>query len=117
MPKNKNYYDFLVPENILSPRRRRELRIFICFNSQNCNITGRNSIFCNQNNINNCGQFLNKEKHLNTYTKKFLKFKFFLWPNFRLEDLACMNRYWFDTNNGSNFSILRIHMYPRFRIL
>nr|QEG98736.1 hypothetical chloroplast RF19 [Allium sativum] len=117
MPKNKNYYDFLVPENILSPRRRRELRIFICFNSQNCNITGRNSIFCNQNNINNCGQFLNKEKHLNTYTKKFIKFKFFLWPNFRLEDLACMNRYWFDTNNGSNFSILRIHMYPRFRIL
>nr|UVF30834.1 Ycf1 protein [Allium ampeloprasum] len=117
MTKNKNYYDLLVPENILSPRRRRELRIFICFNSQNCNIMGRNSIFCNQNNINNCGQFLNKEKHLNTYTKKFIKFKFFLWPNFRLEDLACMNRYWFGTNNGSNFSILRIHMYPRFRIL
>nr|QGY75056.1 hypothetical chloroplast RF19 [Allium macrostemon] len=117
--KNKNYYDFLVPENIISPRRRRELRIFICFNSQNWNIMGRNPIFCNQNNINNCGQFLNKEKHLNinTYTKKFVKFKFFLWPNYRLEDLACMNRYWFDTNNGSNFSISRIHMYPRFRIL
>nr|YP_009869251.1 hypothetical chloroplast RF19 [Allium macranthum]QKJ80755.1 hypothetical chloroplast RF19 [Allium macranthum] len=39
---------------------------------------------------------------------------FFLWPNYRLEDLACMNRYWFDTNNGSNFSISRIYMYPRF---
>nr|YP_010257203.1 hypothetical chloroplast RF19 [Allium paepalanthoides]QUV76050.1 hypothetical chloroplast RF19 [Allium paepalanthoides] len=117
MTKNKNYYDFLVPENILSPRRRRELRIFICFNSQNWNIMGRNPIFCNQNNINNCEQFLNKEKHLNTYTKKFIKFKFFLWPNYRLEDLACMNRYWFDTNNGSNFSISRIHMYPRFIIL
>nr|YP_010573643.1 hypothetical chloroplast RF19 [Allium pallasii]UZH92806.1 hypothetical chloroplast RF19 [Allium pallasii] len=114
---NKNYYDFLVPENILSHRRRRELRIFICFNSQNWNIMSKNSIFCNQNNINNCGQFLNKEKHLNTYTKKFIKLKFFLWPNYRLEDLACMNRYWFDTNNGSNFSISRIHMYPRFRIL
>nr|YP_009732997.1 hypothetical chloroplast RF19 [Allium przewalskianum]QHU78293.1 hypothetical chloroplast RF19 [Allium przewalskianum] len=117
MTKNKNYYDFLVPENILSPRRRRELRIFICFNSQNWNIMGRNPIFCNQNNINNCGQFLNKEKQFHTYTKKFIKFKFFLWPNYRLEDLACMNRYWFDTNNGSNFSISRIHMYPRFRIL
>nr|YP_009729315.1 hypothetical chloroplast RF19 [Allium mairei]QHQ72990.1 hypothetical chloroplast RF19 [Allium mairei] len=115
--KNKNYYDFLVPENILSPRRRRELRIFICFNSHNWNIMGRNPIFCNQNNINNCGQFLNKEKHLNTYTKKFIKLKIFLWPNYRFEDLACMNRYWFDTNNGSNFSISRIHMYPRFRIL
>nr|UUF92362.1 hypothetical protein RF1 [Allium wallichii var. platyphyllum] len=115
--KNKNYYDFLVPENILSPRRRRELRIFICFNSQNWNIIGRNPIFCNQNNINNCGQFLNKEKHLNTDTNKFIKLKLFLWPNYRLEDLACMNRYWFDTNNGSRFSISRIHMYPRFRIL
>nr|YP_009725878.1 Ycf1 [Allium fasciculatum]QHQ73075.1 Ycf1 [Allium fasciculatum]UUF92538.1 hypothetical protein RF1 [Allium fasciculatum] len=115
--KNKNYYDFLVPENILSPRRRRELRIFICFNSQNWNIIGRNPIFCNQNNINNCGQFLNKEKPLNTDTNKFIKLKLFLWPNYRLEDLACMNRYWFDTNNGSRFSISRIHMYPRFRIL
>nr|YP_009731635.1 hypothetical chloroplast RF19 [Allium kingdonii]QHQ72476.1 hypothetical chloroplast RF19 [Allium kingdonii] len=115
--KNKNYYDFLVPENILSPRRRRELRICICFNSQNWNIMGGNPIFCNQNNINNCGQFLNKEKHLNTDTNKFIKLKLFLWPNYRLEDLACMNRYWFDTNNGSRFSISRIHMYPRFRIL
>nr|AXT17972.1 Ycf1 protein [Allium ursinum] len=115
--KNKNYYDFLVPENILSPRRRRELRICICFNSKNWNIIGRNPIFCNQNNINNCGQFLNEEKHLNTDTNKFIKLKQFLWPNYRLEDLACMNRYWFDTNNGSRFSISRIHMYPRFRIL
>nr|QTX95215.1 Ycf1 [Allium macranthum] len=115
--KNKNYYDFLVPENILSPRRRRELRIFICFNSKNWNIIGRNPIFCNQNNISNCGQFLNKEKHLNTDTNKFIKLKRFLWPNYRLEDLACMNRYWFDINNGSRFSISRIHMYPRFRIL
>jgi len=27
-----------------------------------------------------------------------------------------MNRYWFDTNNGSRFSMSRIHMYPRFGI-
>nr|YP_010407710.1 hypothetical chloroplast RF1 [Allium triquetrum]URF20602.1 hypothetical chloroplast RF1 [Allium triquetrum] len=112
--KNKNYYDFPVPENIISPRRRRELRIFICFHSQNWNILGRNTIFYNQN---NCAQFLNKEKHLNTDTLKFIKLKLFLWPNYRLEDLACMNRYWFDTNNGSRFSISRIHMYPRFRII
>nr|QUB04848.1 hypothetical chloroplast RF19 [Yucca brevifolia] len=116
--RNKNYYDFLVPENILSPRRRRELRILICFNyqNQNWNVVDRNPIFCNQNNIKNSGQFLNEEKHLNTETDKFIKFKLFLWPNYRLEDLACMNRYWFDTNNGSHFSMSRIHMYPRFKI-
>nr|AEX94004.1 hypothetical chloroplast RF19 [Crinum asiaticum] len=116
MNRNKNHYDFLVPENILSPRRRRELRILICFNSGNWNVVDRNSIFCNQNNIKNCGQFLNEEKHLNTDANKFIKFKLFLWPNYRLEDLACMNRYWFDTNNGGHFSMSRIHMYPRFRI-
>nr|UIF92395.1 Ycf1 [Hosta capitata]UIF92479.1 Ycf1 [Hosta capitata]UIF92645.1 Ycf1 [Hosta capitata] len=116
--RNKNYYDFLVPENILSPRRRRELRILICFNyrNQNWNVVDRNTIFCNQNNIKNSGRFLNEEKHLSTETDKFIKFKLFLWPNYRLEDLACMNRYWFDTNNGSHFSMSRIYMYPRFKI-
>nr|AEX94014.1 hypothetical chloroplast RF19 [Kniphofia linearifolia] len=114
--RNKNNYDLLVPENILSPRRRRELRILVCFNSRNWNVVDRNPIFCNQNNIKNCEQFLNEEKHLNTDANKFIKFKLFLWPNYRLEDLACMNRYWFDTNNGSHFSMSRIYMYPRFRI-
>nr|AEX94041.1 hypothetical chloroplast RF19 [Xeronema callistemon] len=114
--RNTNHYDFIVPENILSPRRRIELRILISFNSRNWNVLDRNLIFCNQNNIRNCGQFLNEERHLNTDTNKFIKLKLFLWPNYRLEDLACMNRYWFDTNNGSRFSMSRIHMYSRFRI-
>nr|YP_009335476.1 hypothetical chloroplast RF19 [Oziroe biflora]AEX94021.1 hypothetical chloroplast RF19 [Oziroe biflora]APO12534.1 hypothetical chloroplast RF19 [Oziroe biflora] len=114
--RKKNHYDFFVPENILSPRRRRELRILIYFNSRNWDVVNRNPIFCNQNNIKNCGQFLNKEKHLNTDANKFIKFKLFLWPNYRLEDFACMNRYWFDTNNGSHFSMSRIHMYPQFKI-
>jgi len=113
---NTNYYDFLVPEHILSPRRRRELRIFICFNSHNWNGMERNPLFCNENNIRNSGKFLNEDKYFNTDVNKFIKCKFFLWPNYRLEDLACMNRYWFDTNNGSRFNMLRIHMYPRFRI-
>nr|QJQ34956.1 hypothetical protein Ycf1 [Barnardia japonica] len=116
MNRNKNHYDFFVPENIISPRRRRELRILICFNSPNWHVADINSIFCNQNKIKNCGQFLNEEKYLNTDANKFIKFKMFLWPNYRLEDLACMNRYWFDTNNGSHFSMSRIHMYPRFKI-
>nr|YP_010898845.1 hypothetical chloroplast RF1 [Ripogonum elseyanum]WHM50109.1 hypothetical chloroplast RF1 [Ripogonum elseyanum] len=107
---------FIVPENILSHRRRRELRILICFNSWNWDGVDKNPVFCNENKIRNCGQFLNEDKHLNTDANSFIKFKLFLWPNYRLEDLACMNRYWFDTNNGSRFSMSRIHMYPRFRI-
>ena len=37
---SKNRFDLLVPENILSFRRRRKLRILICFNSKNRNGMG-----------------------------------------------------------------------------
>nr|WOZ13501.1 hypothetical protein RF1 [Rhodoleia championii] len=113
---DKNHYDLLVTENILSPRRRRESRILICFNSKNRNGIDRNPVFCNVNNVKNCGQFLDESKCLDRDKKKLIKLKFFLWPNYRLEDLACMNRYWFDTNNGSRFSMVRIHMYPQLKI-
>nr|BBM33370.1 hypothetical chloroplast RF1 [Dendrobium crystallinum] len=113
---DKNHYDLPFPENILSPRRRREFRIRICFNSRNFHVVDRNTRFCNENKIRNCGQFLNEDKHINTDRKDFMKFKLFLWPNFRLEDVACMNRYWFDTNNSSRFSMSRIHMYSQFRM-
>nr|BCB14406.1 hypothetical chloroplast RF19 [Elaeagnus multiflora] len=103
-----NFYDLFVPENILSPRCRRNLRILICFNSKNRNCMPRNTAFCNGKKINS--QAWDKSKK---DKKKRINFKFFLCPNFRLEDLACMNRYWFDTNNGSRFSMIRIHMYPR----
>nr|YP_010615431.1 Ycf1 protein [Moringa peregrina]QCW94828.1 Ycf1 protein [Moringa oleifera]QWL14912.1 hypothetical chloroplast RF19 [Moringa oleifera]WAS38187.1 Ycf1 protein [Moringa oleifera]WAS38271.1 Ycf1 protein [Moringa peregrina] len=120
MPENinKNHYDFLVPENILSPIRRREFRILICFNSKNRNDMRRNPRF--DNNVKNCGEVLTKSKDLDRKKNKnnlnLIKSKFFLWPNFRLEDLACMNRYWFNTNDGSRFSMVRIHMYSRFKI-
>nr|YP_010834472.1 Ycf1 protein [Adonis mongolica]WFQ81827.1 Ycf1 protein [Adonis mongolica] len=112
--KEENNYDFFVPENILSPRRRRELRIRNCLNSINLNLNvgDRNQVFCTGNNAGNCGPFFYEDKHLDVDTNLFFRFKLFLWPNYRLEDLACMNRYWFDTNNGSRFSMSRIHMYP-----
>nr|YP_010258756.1 putative chloroplast RF19 [Heliciopsis lobata]UIX22919.1 putative chloroplast RF19 [Heliciopsis lobata] len=113
---SENYYDLVVPENILSPRRRRELRILICFNFKNGNALDRNLIFWNGNNVRNCGKFLNENKDVDRDKLINIKLKFFLWPNYRLEDLACMNRYWFDTNNGSRFSMSRIHMYQRLKI-
>nr|YP_010203883.1 photosystem I assembly protein Ycf1 [Gynostemma microspermum]UAM95898.1 photosystem I assembly protein Ycf1 [Gynostemma microspermum] len=111
-----NHYDLLVPENILSPGGRREFRIQICFNSRNKNDIHRNTAFYNANKVKICDQVLDKSKHLDRYKNKLNKLKFFLWPNYRLEDLACMNRYWFDTDNSSRFSMLRIHMYPQLKI-
>jgi len=114
--KEKNHYDLLVPEFFFSARRRREFRILICFNSKDRNSVHRKTTFYNKNKVNNCFNVLAEKKDLDREKKKLINFHFFLWPNFRLEDLACMNRYWFDTYNGSRFSIVRINMYPRLRI-
>nr|YP_010424597.1 hypothetical chloroplast RF1 [Baeckea frutescens]USH59296.1 hypothetical chloroplast RF1 [Baeckea frutescens] len=109
----KNDYDLLfVPEKVLSTKGRRELRILICFISNKRNGIHKNPVFCN--NVKNWDDFLDKSKHFDK--KKLIKLKSFLWPNYRLEDLSCMNRYWFDTNNGSRFTMIRIHMYPRLQI-
>nr|WJJ45675.1 hypothetical chloroplast RF1 [Buddleja davidii] len=114
--RDKNHLDLPVPENILSFRRRRKLRILNCFNSKNRNGGDRNPVFWNGKNGKNSSQVSHDSKHLDREKKKLMKLKLFLWPNYRLEDLACMNRYWFDTNNGSRFSMLRIHLYPRLKI-
>nr|YP_010454954.1 hypothetical chloroplast RF1 [Vitex parviflora]UUA03790.1 hypothetical chloroplast RF1 [Vitex parviflora] len=112
----KNNFDLLVPENILSSRRRRKLRILICFNSKNRNYIARNPVFWNGKNVKNSSQVSHDNNRLDREKNQLMKLKLFLWPNYRLEDLACMNRYWFDTNNGSRFSILRVYLYPRLKI-
>nr|DBA44754.1 TPA_asm: hypothetical protein RF1 [Crucihimalaya lasiocarpa] len=112
--RKKNNYDFFVPENILSPKRRREFRILICFNLKKKTARDRNSRF--DKNIQNLPTVLHKKKDLDKDKKNLINLKSFLWPNFRLEDLACMNRYWFNTTNGNHFSMIRIHMYTRFPI-
>nr|QGU84384.1 hypothetical chloroplast RF19 [Casearia velutina] len=116
--KDKSNSDLLVPENLLSFKRRRELRIRISFNSKKRNDIhiNINTEILNDNNIKNCAHIIDKSKHFNRDKKKLIKLKLFLWPNYRLEDLACMNRYWFDTNNASRFSMLRIHICPRLKI-
>lgn len=112
--RDKKNYDLLVPEKILSSRRRRELRILISFNLnlKTRNGVHRNTVFSKENKIKNWSQFLDESKHFDRKKNELMKLKFFFWPNYRLEDLACMNRYWFDTNNGSRLSMLRIYMYP-----
>nr|AVM83678.1 hypothetical chloroplast RF19 [Adenocalymma gibbosum]AVM83679.1 hypothetical chloroplast RF19 [Adenocalymma gibbosum] len=115
--RDKNHLGLLVPENIFSFRRRREFRIQISLNSKNRNDVDRNPVFWNRKNVKNSRQVSHDNNHLVREKKKFQlkKLKHFLWPNYRLEDLACMNRSWFDTNNGSRFSMLRIHLYPRLK--
>nr|DBA44673.1 TPA_asm: hypothetical protein RF1 [Batis maritima] len=112
--RDKSNYDIFVPENVLYPKQRREFRILICFNSKNQIDSYKNIRFDTK--IKNCSEIFNKTKDIDRYQNNLIRLKLFLWPNFRLEDLACMNRCWFNTNNGSRFSMLRIHMYPRLKM-
>nr|YP_009319194.1 Ycf1 [Merianthera pulchra]APA18226.1 Ycf1 [Merianthera pulchra] len=107
-------YDLVIPERIFSTKWRRELRIQICFNSRNRNLISNNSVFCN--NVKNYDRVLDKSQNFSREKIQLIQFKSFLWPTYRVEDLSCMNRYWFDTNNGSRFSLLRIYMYPPLKI-
>nr|QFQ38954.1 hypothetical chloroplast RF1 [Phyllagathis stenophylla] len=102
-------YDLVIPERIFSTKWRRELIIRICFNFRNRNLISNNSVFCN--NVKNSDQVLDKSQNFYRDKIELIQLKSFLWPTYRLEDLSCMNRYWFDTNNGSRFSLLRIYMY------
>jgi hypothetical protein len=40
------------------------------------------------------------------------KMKRFLWPSYRLEDLACIGRFCFNISNGSYFTALKLRIYP-----
>nr|AYC63718.1 hypothetical protein [Aphyllon epigalium subsp. epigalium] len=109
---NKGNFYLLFPENILSFRHRRKLRILFYLNSNNTNDIDRNTVFCNEKTKKNNTKISSDNKNINKEKNKLIALKHFIWPNYRLEDLACMNRYWFNTNNGSRFSMLRVHMYP-----
>nr|UTM94595.1 Ycf1 protein [Kerriothyrsus sp. 795] len=102
-------YGLVIPERIFSTKWRRELIIRICFNSRNRNLISNNSVFCN--NVKNYDQVLDKSQNFYRDKIELIQLKYFLWPTYRLEDLSCLNRYWFNTNNGSRFSLLRIYMY------
>nr|QWW92407.1 Ycf1 [Ptychanthus striatus] len=101
--KNLSLFNILSLEDILLPRHRREFRILNSLSLQ----TEKN-INSNKNLLNKIRKQPNKKIQMN----KSKKIKRFIWPSYRFEDLACMNRFWFSTLNGSRFSMLRFRIYP-----
>nr|QWW93160.1 Ycf1 [Fossombronia mylioides] len=94
--KKKLFFNSFNLENILLPKRRRKFRIL-------------NSLFSKKNTQ---FHFTKKFFKKNFSKNKIQKIKRFIWTSYRFEDLACMNRFWFNTINGSRFSMLRFRMYP-----
>nr|YP_009913499.1 Ycf1 [Picea mariana]QLJ93365.1 Ycf1 [Picea mariana] len=101
----KNILSSLNLEDLLLPKRRREFRILNRFDPENDHVG-----FSNGKDIQNDEELMERDQHLSVDTTQIIKR--FLWPSYRLEDLICMNRYWFNTNDGSRSAMLRIRMYP-----
>nr|YP_009694835.1 hypothetical chloroplast RF19 [Ephedra sinica]QEI59949.1 hypothetical chloroplast RF19 [Ephedra sinica]QJQ26610.1 hypothetical protein [Ephedra sinica]QXG18267.1 hypothetical protein [Ephedra sinica] len=94
-------------EDIFLPKRRREFRIL---NRLNCKKPKKKNVEDNFYFHQNFNQKITK----NIYLESKIKMKQTLWPSYRLEDLLCMNRYWFNTADGSRNSIWRIRMFCLF---
>nr|YP_010934948.1 hypothetical chloroplast RF1 [Gastrodia pubilabiata]WKV29267.1 hypothetical chloroplast RF1 [Gastrodia pubilabiata] len=110
--KYKNKINILFPENILSLERRREFRFRICLNY--LNISNKNKKIYNDKKILlNSSKYLQANKYFTNFNIYFIYLNIFLWPNFRIEDISCINRYWFNINNSSRFSILKLYMYSK----
>uniref|UniRef100_UPI0030FE9D4D Ycf1 n=1 Tax=Keteleeria hainanensis TaxID=418983 RepID=UPI0030FE9D4D len=103
----KNILSSLNLEDILLPKRRREFRILNRFDPENDHAGFSNG---KDIDIQNDEELMERNQHLSADTTQIIKR--FLWPSYRLEDLICMNRYWFNTNDGSRSAMLRIRMYP-----
>ena len=104
--KNKNkktlfLFNSLNLEEILLPKHRREFRILNSLQREE----NRKS---NENFLSELREQQNQKIGLN----KNKKIKRFIWSSYRFEDLACINRFWFNTLNGSRLSLLRFRLYP-----
>uniref|UniRef100_A0A385KP43 Protein TIC 214 n=1 Tax=Hymenophyllum holochilum TaxID=2137820 RepID=A0A385KP43_9MONI len=89
-------------EDLLLSRRRRESRFL-----RSLGITKR--VKCKEHLLDSTFQMQEGEESKDSSGTQ--RIKRFLWPSYRLEELACINRFCFNTSNGSRFAILKIRMY------
>nr|QYB22566.1 hypothetical protein RF1 [Prumnopitys amara] len=107
---NEKIANSLIFEDILLPRRRREFRILNRLNLEN-NLD-EESTGCSDGKeyVQNDEEFMEKDQYIGIDTTQ--EMKRFLWPRYRIEDLICMNRYWWNRHNRSR-SVLKVRMYPK----
>lgn len=88
----------IIPEDMFLTKSVREYRILASLNFQ---LPSNVFQFVTNENLN---EF--KQPYSNQLIKRYI------WSSYRVEDLACMNRFCISTANQSRFSSLRIRMYP-----
>nr|AWD77950.1 hypothetical chloroplast protein Ycf1 [Odontosoria chinensis] len=108
MEGGRKYSELYNIEDLLLPRRRREVRFFrSLLVSKFPELKGRNSDL-----IVDLGKARRDMKWKPSELNEARRIKRFLWPSHRLEDLACIGRFNFNILNESRFAMLKIRMYP-----
>nr|YP_009631267.1 Ycf1 [Podocarpus latifolius]QCA41131.1 Ycf1 [Podocarpus latifolius] len=106
---NEKISSSLIFEDILLPRRRREFRILNRLNLEN-NLAGGSTGYSNgKQYVQSDEELMEKDQCVGIDTTQ--KMKRFLWPRYRVEDLICMNRYWWNSNRSR--TVLKVRMYPK----
>lgn len=106
--KNLTKQIFLLPEDLFLNQTLREYRILSSLKLKVNNLNKTNENILTKNTCLNPSFITNQ----NLYSYEMIKR--YLWPSYRLENLACFNRFLMNTANQSRFSNLRIRMYPYF---
>jgi len=96
---------FFLPEEIFLQKSLREYRILnsLSFESDRNQHVESTERVCLPTSI-------KIQSYKNSYSYQLIKR--YIWPSYRIEDLACMNRFWISTANQGRFSSLRIKIYP-----
>jgi hypothetical protein len=107
---NKKKFNLINLEDIILSKHHKELKVLNLFYLDKNKINKNKSLNLNKYFVKKNDKKLIKLQKIKNQNQNVIT-KHFLWPSFRLEDLACINRFWFNTNNGSRFTMLRIRMY------
>nr|UNS49110.1 Ycf1 [Isoetes aequinoctialis]UNS49134.1 Ycf1 [Isoetes biafrana] len=97
-------------EDILPSKRRIQLGIWNSLYLKENGNQGADFNSCSGENRRNYEEPIKEDRKFNANETQMIKRS--LWSSYRLEDLGCMNRFWFNTNDGSRFAMSRICMYP-----
>jgi hypothetical protein len=106
----KKKFNLINLEDIILSKHHKELKVLNLFYLDKNKINKNKSLNLNKYFVKKNDKKLIKLQKIKNQNQNVI-IKHFLWPSFRLEDLACINRFWFNTNNGSRFTMLRIRMY------
>nr|YP_009573258.1 conserved hypothetical chloroplast protein ycf1 [Mesopteris tonkinensis]QBF44736.1 conserved hypothetical chloroplast protein ycf1 [Mesopteris tonkinensis] len=97
--------------DLLLPRRRREFRFLRSLLMSRSTKPGADYF----DSASEIGRTRSSKESEPSDLREVQKVKRFLWPSHRLEELACTGRFCFNITTGSQFTILKIRMYPTIR--